>query len=98
MPIRVNSWAALVPWGGVLAGVGVMQYLRGTGSAEDPWDGEQHQSAERPLGAPRSGEGEVWRRDWDLGLSGEARGLCEHRFAVSLVEFCRPAGEGLECR
>lgn len=46
----------------------LMQYLRGTGSAEDPWDGEQHQSTERPLGAPRSGEGKVWRRDWDLGL------------------------------
>ena len=38
----MNPRAALVPWGGVLAGMGVlMQYLRGTGSAEDPWDGEQ---------------------------------------------------------
>ena len=95
----MNPRVASVPWGRVLAGVGVlMPYLRGAGSAEDPWDGEQHQSAERPLGAPRIGEGEVWRRDWDLGLSVGARGLGEHRFAVSLVEFCRLAGEALEFR
>lgn len=69
MPIRVNSRAALVPWGGVLAGVGVVQYLRGTGSAEDPWDGGNITAQRDPWGLPEVGR-EVWRRDWDLGLSG----------------------------
>lgn len=57
-------------WGGVL-----MQYLREAGSAEDPRDGQQHQSTDRPLGAPRSGEGEAWRRDWDPVSQGSERPL-----------------------
>lgn len=81
----MNPWVPSVPWGGVLAGMGVLtQYLRGAGSAEDPWDGQQRQSTERPLGAPRSGKGEAWRRNWDPGSQGER----EASVSMALLSVC----------
>ena len=41
-------------------------------------------SEHRPLGAPRSGEGEAWRRSWDPGSQGER----EASVSMALLSVC----------
>ena len=50
------------------------------------------------LGGSQKRGGGSLEEELGPGLSGGARGLCEHGFAVSLLEFCCLAGEALEFR